>query len=499
MDSHPHPSLARGNAAGPNLFDHETNTKPVIANTSGSSTSIENATQSPSAAHSHYDHHHHYSHHQFIDSSPVYHHPLRTVTPNSAEGTNKNVDPQPQSKSSTPTDPQQTPSRPNQVSTSDWSVTGIDLLTESHPPPVHRPFSANASLEGSAAREQPPTYSSTGTGDPSPMATSTARRSSSNANVYPSPDQTKLMTSALANPSATSSLSYYQHHPGQHTTGLAGVAANDCSGFDVRPMYGTQDSRQTPGQNPTQPRHESQTPNHTRVPSSQEMRGSLYTPATGAHYSSIDSGIISNHYSHLATPLTPQSGTRRSASSGAGFSPYPDVSAQVPLGANSYGQHHHAHRPDGPMLSGWPTSVDSVRDLASPYSRPGRTPSGPLTGHHTPASTPFPHSLRNGQLINSTHYPGGTNAARHHQPGTMQYNAQGRPLAYMFVFQKGVSPHDELGLRAFDRPSALQIHERSHTGERPFPCPWNGCVKRFTTHGNMVKHSRVCPFREPDE
>ncbi|KAI9613818.1 hypothetical protein H4Q26_009668 [Puccinia striiformis f. sp. tritici PST-130] len=122
-------------------------------------------------------------------------------------------------------------------------------------------------------------------------------------------------------------------------------------------ISGTQDSRQTPGQNPTQPRHESQTPNHTRVPSSQEMRGSLYTPATGAHYSSIDSGIISNHYSHLATPLTPQSGTRRSASSGAGFSPYPDVSAQVPLGANSYGQHHHAHRPDGPMLSGWPTSV----------------------------------------------------------------------------------------------------------------------------------------------
>ncbi|KAI9613819.1 hypothetical protein H4Q26_009669 [Puccinia striiformis f. sp. tritici PST-130] len=122
------------------------------------------------------------------------------------------------------------------VSTSEWSVTGIDLLSESHPPPVHRPFSANASLEGAAAREHPPTYSGTGTGDPAPTATSTARRSSSNANVYSSPDQTKLMTSALGNPSATSALSYYQHHPGQHTTGLAGVAANDCSGFDVRPM-----------------------------------------------------------------------------------------------------------------------------------------------------------------------------------------------------------------------------------------------------------------------
>jgi hypothetical protein len=109
MDSHPHPSLARGNAAGSNLFDHEANTKPVIVNASAASSSVENASQSPSASHSHQHHHHHpnHPHHQFVDSSPVYHHPFRTITPNSAESNSKILDPQPQSKSSTPTNQQQ--------------------------------------------------------------------------------------------------------------------------------------------------------------------------------------------------------------------------------------------------------------------------------------------------------------------------------------------------------------------------------------------------------
>lgn len=112
MDSHPHPSLARGNAAGSSLFDHETNNKPVIVNASAASTTnVENAAQSPSASHSHQNHlqqHPNHPHpHQFVDSSPVYHHPFRTITPTSAESNNKIFDPQPQSKSSTPTTQQQ--------------------------------------------------------------------------------------------------------------------------------------------------------------------------------------------------------------------------------------------------------------------------------------------------------------------------------------------------------------------------------------------------------
>ncbi|PLW13760.1 hypothetical protein PCANC_17884 [Puccinia coronata f. sp. avenae] len=494
MDSHPHPSLARGNAAGSNLFDHETNTKPVIVNASAASTSVENASQSPSASHPHQHHQHHQHHHsrshQFVDSSPVYHNPFRTITPTSAESSNKILDPQPQSKSSTPTNQPQNQSRPNSGSTSEWSVAGIALTPASQP--GRRAFSSTANLEGSASREPPPTSSGAGTGYPSPTASNSCQSSSNaNANPHPSPNQTDLINSALTTTAPTAAPAYYQTHSGQDPTGLAVIAGIDCSGLDVRPMYGSEDSRQTPGQNQSQLCNESHTPSHTRVPSSEEMRASYYTPAPGAHYSPPGSGILPSHYPHLASPITPQSGPRRpatSTTSGTPYSPYPNLSVQVPLGSNSYGHHPHTQHADAAVLSGWTPSVDSVRDSVSPYSRPGRQPSTSLTSHHTPP-TPFAHSVRNGQLMSSPHYSNSTNAAHHHQPGTMQYNAQGRPLAYMC----------NTCLRAFDRPSALQIHERSHTGERPFPCPWNGCVKRFTTHGNMVKHSRVCPFREPED
>jgi hypothetical protein len=172
-----------------------------------------------------------------------------------------------------------------------------------------------------------------------------------------------------------------------------------------------------------------------QVPSSEEMRASYYTPAPGAHYSPPGSGILPSHYPHLASPITPQSGPRRpatSTTSGTPYSPYPNLSVQVPLGSNSYGHHPHTQHADAAVLSGWTPSVDSVRDSVSPYSRPGRQPSGSLTSHHTPP-TPFAHSVRNGQLMSSPHYSNSTNAAHHHQPGTMQYNAQGRPLAYMLV------------------------------------------------------------------
>jgi len=491
MDSHPHPSLARGNAAGSSLFDHETN-KPVIVNASAASTTnVENATQSPSASHSHQNHlqqHPNHPHpHQFVDPSPVYHHPFRTITPTSAESNNKIFDPQPQSKSSTPTNQQQNQSRPNSSSTSEWSVTGISL-----PPTGRRGFGTTGSLEGSAPREPPPTSSGAGTGYPSPTATSTSRRSSANANALPSPNQPELITASLTSTASSVAPPYYQPHPGQDPASLAVMAAIDCSGLDVRPMYGSEDSRQNPGQNTVQPRHESHPPSHTRVPSSEEMRASYYAPVTGAHYSPTASGLLPSHYPHLASPITTQSGPRRptsSATAGTPYNPYSNLSVQVPLGSNSYAHHPHTQHTDATVLPGWTPAVDSVRDSVSPYSRPGRQPSGSLATHHTSPSTPFAHSMRNGQLMSSPHYPNSTNTAHHHQPGVMQYNAQGRPLAYMC----------NTCLRAFDRPSALQIHERSHTGERPFPCPWNGCVKRFTTHGNMVKHSRVCPFREPED
>lgn len=176
-----------------------------------------------------------------------------------------------------------------------------------------------------------------------------------------------------------------------------------------------------------------------QVPSSEEMRASYYAPVTGAHYSPTGSGLLPSHYPHLASPITPQSGPRRptsSATAGTPYHPYSYSSVQVPLGSNSYVHHPHTQHTDASVLPGWTPSVDSVRDSVSPYSRPGRQPSGSIASHHPSPSTPFAHSMRNGQLMSSPHYPNSTNSAHHHQPGAMQYNAQGRPLAYMSVYHQ---------------------------------------------------------------
>ena len=46
--------------------------------------------------------------------------------------------------------------------------------------------------------------------------------------------------------------------------------------------------------------------------------------------------------------------------------------------------------------------------------------------------------------------------------------------------------------KAFSRPSSLRIHSHSHTGEKPFLCPHEGCGKAFSVRSNMKRHERGC-------
>ncbi|KAL2269026.1 hypothetical protein VTJ83DRAFT_3872 [Remersonia thermophila] len=46
--------------------------------------------------------------------------------------------------------------------------------------------------------------------------------------------------------------------------------------------------------------------------------------------------------------------------------------------------------------------------------------------------------------------------------------------------------------KAFSRPSSLRIHTHSHTGEKPFKCPFPGCGKAFSVRSNMKRHERGC-------
>ncbi|KAJ3558657.1 hypothetical protein NM688_g790 [Phlebia brevispora] len=45
--------------------------------------------------------------------------------------------------------------------------------------------------------------------------------------------------------------------------------------------------------------------------------------------------------------------------------------------------------------------------------------------------------------------------------------------------------------KSFSRPSALDTHMNSHTGDKPFVCDFEGCDKHFTTKSNMRRHSHV--------
>ncbi|KAG0147743.1 hypothetical protein CROQUDRAFT_61365 [Cronartium quercuum f. sp. fusiforme G11] len=419
MDSHP--SGGRGNAAGQALYDQTTS-------------------DNPSTSHSH----------QFVDSSGY---PFRTPS-------DKMVDSQPAPLSSSTTASQhQSLSRPSSGSAPEWS-SGVQSTTR-------RPY--NPTLE--TARDlPPPTY-------PSPTSTpahhvgfdntsttttsSTASRRSSAQHVPPEfAPSTAVSTTSVGPVSQPSGQGTYVYHGGDDTS-LAMIAAIDC-GLDVRPFYG--DPRQTRG--------------------SEDVRGSYYPPGPPPPPTQYSVGaILPSHFPHISSTLhhnqASVGGPARRVSSFADgrmlYNTNPPVSDPTTrttysgLPMNTYPPQNHTHESAPAPPQAWPhATIDSVRDSVSPYTRPRP---GELGGSGRNNCT-----LPNSTSLNSTMRSGPAGAAN--MPGGMQYNAQGRPLAYMC----------NTCLRAFDRPSALQIHERSHTGERPFPCPWNGCVKRFTTHVSITRN-----------
>ncbi|CCH40722.1 Zinc finger protein [Wickerhamomyces ciferrii] len=45
--------------------------------------------------------------------------------------------------------------------------------------------------------------------------------------------------------------------------------------------------------------------------------------------------------------------------------------------------------------------------------------------------------------------------------------------------------------KQFKRPSSLQTHSYSHTGEKPFACSWENCGRLFSVRSNMIRHRKL--------
>ncbi|CAG8685078.1 5005_t:CDS:2, partial [Funneliformis mosseae] len=45
--------------------------------------------------------------------------------------------------------------------------------------------------------------------------------------------------------------------------------------------------------------------------------------------------------------------------------------------------------------------------------------------------------------------------------------------------------------KRFTRPSSLQTHTYSHTGEKPFKCPIEGCGRHFSVVSNLRRHQKI--------
>lgn len=135
-----------------------------------------------------------------------------------------------------------------------------------------------------------------------------------------------------------------------------------------------------------------------------------------------------------------------------------------------------------------PSSVPYAGHLLPPSYGPGSDPLGrPPEWYHARAPGqhfPPPAGLSTGVLGAS-----GTSPWQHHHHISPSSQLTFPPSQDRYICQTCS--------KAFSRPSSLRIHSHSHTGEKPFKCPHDGCGKAFSVRSNMKRHERGCHAGSP--
>ncbi|KAI9882834.1 MAG: hypothetical protein M1823_005420 [Watsoniomyces obsoletus] len=169
--------------------------------------------------------------------------------------------------------------------------------------------------------------------------------------------------------------------------------------------------------------------------------------------------------------------------------------------SSTSGPVHHA----GPPPSAYPTSGPSIRLPLLPSTNPF----GPPPPQHPGPGHPPPTDPMGRPLDWYQHPPLYQPYAPHGPPGVLGNAALGMPGTnplqhhhYSPSSQAGFPPSQDRYIcqtcsKAFSRPSSLRIHSHSHTGEKPFKCPHEGCGKAFSVRSNMKRHERGCHARSP--